>query len=246
MQHQNQARHLAPRHSHVVIAIAILVAMWLVAPFALIPALMSFSVKPSIEHVGILGDAFGAINALFTVIAFAAVVISIWLQHKALEQQHDEMAQSTAALNERNEIERTLVRQRLTVDLFNEWNESGFLLDRAKAKKTMLTRDEDSSVFWVNLLRVNGIYSPLERITSFLSKAHRLARYQIIDGEMICDLLVGDIHEWLQLAVLPISKHGSEANLAYAARCHLLYEDWKVLLQSQNRWDDDMSSMQIQ
>jgi hypothetical protein len=46
---------------------------------------------PNLEQSGQVGDLFGAVNALFSGLAFAGVIIAIWLQRKDLELQRDEL-----------------------------------------------------------------------------------------------------------------------------------------------------------
>lgn len=49
------------------------------------------SLFPTISERGQFGDQYGAVNALFSGLAFAGVIIAIWLQRKDLELQRDEL-----------------------------------------------------------------------------------------------------------------------------------------------------------
>lgn len=44
-----------------------------------------------IDHIGVMGDLFGAVNALFSGLAFAGLLITILMQSKELKLQRDEM-----------------------------------------------------------------------------------------------------------------------------------------------------------
>lgn len=49
------------------------------------------SAFPDPAESGQVGDTFGAVNALFSGLAFAGVIIAIWLQRKDLELQREEL-----------------------------------------------------------------------------------------------------------------------------------------------------------
>jgi Putative phage abortive infection protein len=46
---------------------------------------------------------FGAVNALFSGLAFAGLIITIWLQNKQLEQQRDQLAETKEEMNKQKE-----------------------------------------------------------------------------------------------------------------------------------------------
>jgi hypothetical protein len=82
---------------------------------------------------GQFGDMFGAINALFSGLAFAGVIITILLQREELIAQKEELRLNTEALNAQKlemnaqwkELERqnsNLKRQRFETTFFNMWN----------------------------------------------------------------------------------------------------------------------------
>ena len=72
---------------------------------------------------GTFGDMFGTVNALFSGLAFAGIIITIWLQKTELALQRDELAATRQEFIEQNE---TLSKQRFEntffhlVSLFNE------------------------------------------------------------------------------------------------------------------------------
>jgi hypothetical protein len=73
---------------------------------AIFGSLLFFSI-PAWEHKGIFGDMFGAVNTLFSGLAFAGVIYAIFLQSEELALQRtelqltrDELAKATAAQSE--------------------------------------------------------------------------------------------------------------------------------------------------
>jgi hypothetical protein len=75
----------------VIIAICV-VGLWLLTPFA-----MEWLVGPSWTEKGQAGDQYGSINALFSGLAFAGVIIAILLQREELALQRKELRESVAA-----------------------------------------------------------------------------------------------------------------------------------------------------
>lgn len=77
---------------------------------------------------GQMGDQFGAVNALFSGLALAGVVVAILMQREELALQREELRKSVTAqeesqkaLQERNELERSFVRTTRTLTLVDRW-----------------------------------------------------------------------------------------------------------------------------
>lgn len=68
------------------------------------------------EHRGQFGDLFGAVNALFSGLAFAGLIITIRQQHKDLEYQRQAIDQSKKDINQQNE---TIKIERFENTFFN-------------------------------------------------------------------------------------------------------------------------------
>jgi len=75
---------------------------WVVGSFAFMFVVVALVTTPlivsylserflNIESMGAFGDQFGATNALFSGLAFAAVVLTLWMQRRELELQREEM-----------------------------------------------------------------------------------------------------------------------------------------------------------
>jgi hypothetical protein len=73
--------------------IAMMVCVWLLSAWGVIALYGRWPDSP-----GTFGDMFGAINALFSAAALAALVYAIFLQHKELELQRQELQNSTREL----------------------------------------------------------------------------------------------------------------------------------------------------
>lgn len=59
--------------------------------FAWLLSYSKYSGDPTIEKISELGDAFGALNTLFSGLAFAGVILAIFLQQQGLELQKKEL-----------------------------------------------------------------------------------------------------------------------------------------------------------
>ncbi len=72
----------------------IIILVWFLTPFV-----VAHLVENKAER-GQLGDLFGTINALFSGLAFAGVIVAIFLQREELQLQKEEMKRSAAAQEE--------------------------------------------------------------------------------------------------------------------------------------------------
>lgn len=75
------------------------------------------------EHRGSFGDKFGAVNSLFSGLAFACLIITIFLQGAELRLQREELAETRQVLSrqaeELSEQNKTLLRQRFESTFFS-------------------------------------------------------------------------------------------------------------------------------
>lgn len=101
---------------HVLIGILVVFSLWLLLGVFL-PPLMSESVS-----AGTFGDQFGAVNALFSGLAFAGVIYAVILQSKELELQRSELEQTREVLREQKaqleEQNKTMQQQRFENTFF--------------------------------------------------------------------------------------------------------------------------------
>ncbi|RCS43971.1 hypothetical protein DTL42_18475 [Bremerella cremea] len=90
--------------------------------FTMIATVQWLFERDDITAFGISGDFFGAINALFSALAFAAIIITLWMQKYELSQQREElemtrgvMVQQQQEMREQNEL---LGKQRFETTFF--------------------------------------------------------------------------------------------------------------------------------
>lgn len=95
----------------VVIAIVIVLVLW-GGSWWLVDAIV-----PKEADRGSFGDKFGAVNALFTGLAFAGVIITIYLQSKELKLQREELEQTREELRGQKEALQ-LQNETLTIQQF--------------------------------------------------------------------------------------------------------------------------------
>lgn len=80
----------------------------------------------TLEHSGLFGDTFGSINAFFSALAFAGVIVAILLQRKELEFQREELEQTREEFQrqtkEFEEQNQTLSIQRFESTFFSMLN----------------------------------------------------------------------------------------------------------------------------
>ncbi|MBX2914094.1 MAG: hypothetical protein KF856_02360 [Cyclobacteriaceae bacterium] len=120
------------RNSTPLIVFGVVIGFWALSWF-----LVVWLIKPDENQVwavrGQFGDMFGAINALFSGLAFAGVILTILLQREELRAQKEELRLNTEALNaQKNEMNAqwkelekqnsNLKRQRFETTFFNMWN----------------------------------------------------------------------------------------------------------------------------
>ena len=101
----------------IVLAIIGVIAMWLVSWF-----LINRNIDCSTDR-GTFGDMFGAVNSLFSGLAFAGLIATLLYQREELKLQREELAQTREELKgQREEFEeqnKTMKRQRFENTFFN-------------------------------------------------------------------------------------------------------------------------------
>lgn len=108
------------------------------------------------EHRGQFGDLFGAVNALFSGLAFAGLIITIRQQNKNLEYQQRAIEQSKKDINQQNEtikierfentffnmieVQQSIVNDLYAADSHTEWVKQDD--SHGRSEKEILTKDE--------------------------------------------------------------------------------------------------------
>lgn len=99
---------------------------------------------------GTFGDMFGAVNALFSGLAFAGLIITLIMQHEELKLQRQELQQTNAELErqkkEFEEQNRTLKVQRFENTLFNMLSQQQEITDNLYYKSDDDVEDAEGRV----------------------------------------------------------------------------------------------------
>lgn len=83
-----------------ILLILLVIGMWFLYPYGL-PHLKTIT---STENYGTFGDSYGALNTLFSGLAFAILIITLFLQRKELQLQREEVAESNTIASKQSEI----------------------------------------------------------------------------------------------------------------------------------------------
>jgi hypothetical protein len=85
----------SPRRGLAIAAVfAGVLLLWIVTPFVMRWLFSTW------EERGVVGDSFGAVNALFSGLAFAGVVVALWLQREQMKIQSHEFQLNLSALTD--------------------------------------------------------------------------------------------------------------------------------------------------
>jgi hypothetical protein len=101
------------------------------------------------ELRGVFGDKFGAINALFSALAFAGIIFTIILQKKELKLQREELAETLDEFIKQN---KTLNKQRFENTFFQLIKLHGDIVDKLKIK-SFDGNDYEKREFFVGAIR---------------------------------------------------------------------------------------------
>lgn len=80
----NEGKEFQLKTGHIVTIILMMITLWLFSGICI-----SY-LSPKIEYRGIIGDMFGAVNALFSGLALCGIILSIYLQNRELRAQQEE------------------------------------------------------------------------------------------------------------------------------------------------------------
>jgi hypothetical protein len=153
---------------------------------------------------GQFGDEYGALNALISALAFAALVAAVVLQTRELAAQRHEL-QTTIGLYERqmlNETERA--RTERTLHLYSDWNSERLL----NARKILLEEKRRNAVFpLVGVSAYEEVGGPIGGsvliVHGFFEEWATLAKYERIDRELMWALLGGSYEQWRRAVLSP-------------------------------------------
>lgn len=101
----------------VILILIVVVALWMISPYAVYQLVHAQEDKvwtDALSRMGVTGDTFGAINALFSGLAFAGVIWALLLQTQELSAQRQSDAETQRRLYEASKL------QAATVDAMRE------------------------------------------------------------------------------------------------------------------------------
>ncbi len=151
---------------YVVLIVVVCVILWIGGIWVVHCLAPKLSNGTDYANVGVLGDSAGAINALFSALAFCGVVIAIILQKKELELQREELKATNEQLKAQKEEfhtqNETLKRQRFENTFFQMMslqqeivNNLSFSYDVPQETKTIDRNKSDDMGMGLSLGRRN-------------------------------------------------------------------------------------------
>jgi uncharacterized protein HemX len=136
--------------------------VWLVAGVVIYHSLSSW------QDRGTLGDMFGAVNALFSGLAFAGVIYAIYLQREELSLQRKELELT------RRELKRSAEAQEETVDKMTEQVKMQVLSGKLNALSTAISSyDQQITVLQKSSQHLMDIYGKSVSLTTADLEAER-------------------------------------------------------------------------
>lgn len=176
--------------------------VWLIVIFIAIGwsstlLLLSYDDESSVGDIGKFGDMFGAVNALFSGLAFAGMIYAIRLQSKELSQNNREMEvqnemlklQKEELTETRKEFQKqneTLVLQRFETTFFHLLTQHHQILDNLSFKddKTVILKRNVIVHFSLMLTNNhNGRYSKITTVAVDDAEIHTHSRVDVVSHE---------------------------------------------------------------
>lgn len=127
-ENENSVKSLRNYKKYIVLSVIGVIMVWAMTFF------LYFNYNS--EERGQFGDMFGAVNALFSGLAFAGLIITLILQREELSLQRDELKQTRKEFEEQN---KTMKRQRFENTFFNLMSLHQNITDNLEYKKNALS-----------------------------------------------------------------------------------------------------------
>lgn len=169
---------------------------------------------------GQAGDQFGAVNALFSGLAFAGLFVAILMQRKELQLHRSEIMKSTRSQRESTQIlveqlgiEREHFRKRLTLDVFGRWEASApeeredIIEAAARSIADGYGANNDTLS---DLLGQLGMRAGWESIVRHTDRLAALQKADVLDVDLLSELIRPDLESCrdllLRAAAAPVEK----------------------------------------
>lgn len=146
---QSAAKSQRPKLRWLILLWTVVVVLWVVSGYLL----------EAVENRGTFGDMFGAVNALFSGLAFATLIYTAWMQREELALQREELAATRAELEGQKlqllEQTKTFALQRFEDSLFALFRMHGEIVGAMDlvSEKGRTTRSRDCFAVWYRRLQ---------------------------------------------------------------------------------------------
>lgn len=197
----------------ITLIICAMVLMWLAAPW--ISARMAVMLtesspapddesslgrySPSLGDRGVVGDSFGSVDALFSGLALAGVILALVLQRREVAYQLQEMRDAFNLHAARFEFEKNQARKRVTLDLYNEFH-SDLFPAREKAEE-LIEAMSDAERGSTHALKTHEEQASVWIVLHFFQKWGVLRQEGQLDDNLAWELL-GFYYEWWEKTYL--------------------------------------------
>lgn len=155
--------------------------------------------SPSLEDRGVVGDTFGSVNALFSGLALAGVILALVLQRRDVSYQIQEMRDAFDLHAARFEFEKNQAKKRVTLDLYNEFH-SDLFTARDKAEE-LIEAMSDAERGSTAALKTHEDQASVWRVLHFFQKWGILKQEEQLDDNLAWELL-GFYFEWWEKTYL--------------------------------------------
>ena len=116
------------------LAVILIIGLWL----------LNFFIAKPLTHRGTLGDMFGAVNALFSGLAFAGIIIALFFQRIDLKNQFEELHQTRKEFKKQNE---TLELQKFENRFFNLLSIHHQIVSDIDGSNDLLSKTKDAGLW---------------------------------------------------------------------------------------------------
>lgn len=154
---------------------------------------------PSLEDRGVVGDTFGSVNALFSGLALAGIILALVLQRREVAYQLQEMRDAFDLHAARFDFEKNQARKRVTLDLYNEFH-SDLFPAREKAEE-LIEAMSDAERGSTEALKTHEDQVSVWRVLHFFQKWGILRQEGQLDDNLAWELL-GFYYEWWEKTYL--------------------------------------------
>jgi hypothetical protein len=177
--------------------------------------------NPTLQERALYGDSFGFVNSLFSALAFAAIILSLFLQKKELDKQIEEIKNSNIELKQSNDFLGKQIKilaksndANVAIGLFNEFRSKKWHKIREKIKENSDLKFEEV-VHYSHLLNHLGF----------------LLHHKYIDIESFHDMLgrgVMDFWDKISPQIYKKRKDSDDPTEYYPYQFHFEYLNYKL------------------